>query len=65
MILYTVRQTFLVLVSVFYRCIRTFFGVIAYCINYYIINSITIINNYVYYKKWWTNKRGGENLLSK
>ena len=65
MILYTVRQTFLVLVSVFYRCIRTFFGVIAYFINYYIINSITIINNYVYYKKWWTNKRGGENLLSK
>lgn len=60
MILYTVRQTFLVLVSVFYRCIRTFFGVIAYFINYYIINSITIINNYVYYKSGGQTKEEGK-----
>lgn len=45
MIPYTVRQTFLVLVSVFYRFLRTFFGVIAYFINYYIyiLNSIRIL----------------------
>ncbi|KAJ0735101.1 hypothetical protein HanPI659440_Chr11g0428121 [Helianthus annuus] len=37
MILYAVRQTFLVLVLIFYRRIRTFFRVITYLISYFII----------------------------
>ena len=60
MILDTVRQKFLVLVSIFYRRIRTFFRVITYFIYSYLIIITYTIN-----KKWWTNKRGGENLLTK
>lgn len=59
MILDTVRQTFLVLVSIFYRRIRPFFRVITYFIYPYILIITYTI------KKWWTNKRGGEILLSK
>lgn len=56
----TVRQRFRVLVSIFYRRIRTFFRVITYFIELLPILFIIILsyNNYVYYK--YNIKSGGQ-----
>ena len=64
MILDTVRQTFLSNIpSVSFYFLQTYQNVFQ---SYYVFYLFLSNKNYVYYKqKWWTNKRGGENLLSK